>query len=80
MSSDLIALQKQLDSLKKENAELKLKSTPDSFSMKVSPKKCLSIYGLQKFPVSLYKDQWNIIFSKIDEIKEFIKSHDDELA
>jgi hypothetical protein len=48
--------------------------------MKVSEKGCLSIYGLQRFPVSLYKEQWEIILDNADNIREFIKENKDKLS
>jgi hypothetical protein len=49
-------------------------------TFKVSPKKGVSVYGLQRFPVTLYKDQWLTLISNIDVLKEFISVHDKELA
>jgi hypothetical protein len=49
--------------------------------MKVSKeKKCLSIYGIQRFPVSLYKEQWEIILDNAENIREFIKENQDTLS
>ena len=49
-------------------------------TFKVSPKKGVSVYGLQRFPVTLYKDQWLTLINNIDTLKEFIKEHSNELA
>lgn len=48
--------------------------------LKVSEKKAVSLYGLGKWPVTLYKTQWFALFSRIEEIKAFIEAHDAELA
>ena len=48
--------------------------------MKVSEKGCLSIYGLQRFPVSLYQEQWEIILDNADNLREFIKENQDKLS
>jgi hypothetical protein len=48
--------------------------------MKVSEKGCLSIYGLQRFPVSLYQEQWEIILDNADNIREFIKENKQKLS
>ena len=51
-------LQAELERLKKENEELKQNRRSGSVSMKVSPKGAVSVYGLGRFPVTLYKEQW----------------------
>ncbi len=50
-----------------------------SLYCKVSEKGAISIYGLQRMPVTLYVEQWDRLLSFADEIKEFIKEHDSEL-
>ena len=48
--------------------------------LKVSDKKGgLSIYGLQRFPVTMYREQWLKVLDMADEIRDFIKKHDKEL-
>ena len=47
---------------------------------KVSEKGALSVYGLGRFPVTLYKSQWEQIFDKVDEIKLFMKENESKLA
>lgn len=49
-------------------------------SAKVSPKGALSIYGLQRFPVTLYADQWAAILSKSPEILKFIEQNKSALS
>lgn len=49
-------------------------------SAKVSPKGALSIYGLQRFPVTLYADQWAAILAKSPEILKFIEQNRSVLA
>ena len=51
-------LQAELEKLRAENAALK-RSTSRGLSLKVSAKGALSVYGLGRFPVTLYKEQWN---------------------
>jgi hypothetical protein len=46
---------------------------------KVSQKGGISVYGLQRMPVTLYVEQWERLLGFADEIKEFIKEHDSEL-
>ncbi len=77
MSDDLKA---ELERLKAENAALKTKkSTGGTLSMKVSEKGALSIYGMGRFPVTLYKEQWLKLLGITEEIKTFIKENEDRL-
>jgi hypothetical protein len=68
----------ELERLRSENAALK-KSSSKGVSMKVSEKGDLSVYGLGRFPITLYKEQWLKLLDLADEIRAFIKSHDSEL-
>lgn len=45
---------------------------------KVSPKGALSLYGLQRMPVTLYVEQWNRLLEYSDQIRQFIEEHDAE--
>jgi hypothetical protein len=47
--------------------------------MKVSEKGGLSVYGLGRFPVTLYKEQWNKLLDMTEDIRTFIKSNDAQL-
>jgi hypothetical protein len=49
-------------------------------TFKVSPKKAISVYGLQRFPVTLYKDQWLTLLGNADKLKEFITVNSNDLA
>jgi hypothetical protein len=51
-----------------------------SLTCKISEKKALSVYGLGRFPVTLYKSQWNKLIAFIREVEAFIELHEDELA
>jgi hypothetical protein len=68
----------ELERLRSENAALK-KSSSKGVSMKVSEKGGLSVYGLGRFPITLYKEQWTKLLDLSEEIRAFIKSHDSEL-
>lgn len=61
-----------------QNAQLKKRSSK-SVSMKVSEKGGLSVYGLGRFPVTLYKEQWARLLAMADDISGFIKDHNGEL-
>jgi hypothetical protein len=68
----------ELERLRAENAALK-KTSAKGLSMKVSEKGGLSVYGLGRFPVTLYKEQWNKLLDMADDIRTFIKSNDAQL-
>ena len=48
-------------------------------SMKVSEKGALSVYGLGRFPVTLYREQWEKLLALADQIREFIRENDGAL-
>jgi hypothetical protein len=48
-------------------------------SMKVSEKGAVSVYGLGRFPVTLYKEQWERLLQSGEEIRKFIADNDDKL-
>ncbi len=70
-------LRAELEKLKAENE--RLKSQRGRAGLKVSEKGGVSVYGLGRFPVTLYKEQWTKLLGMADEIREFIKEHDAEL-
>lgn len=76
MSEDLKA---EIERLKAENAALKKPQARGTLSMKVSEKGALSIYGMGRFPVTLYKEQWLKLLGIADEIKKFIADNDSVL-
>ncbi len=75
MSEDL---QAELERLRAENEALK-KSGRAKLGMKVSEKGALSVYGMGRFPVTLYKEQWLRLLGMADEIKAFIETNNDVL-
>jgi hypothetical protein len=46
---------------------------------KVSEKGAVSVYGLQRMPVTLYVEQWQRLLDFADQIRQFLKDHDAEL-
>jgi hypothetical protein len=71
-------LRAELERLKAENAALKSRSSK-GISMKVSEKGGVSIYGLGRFPVTLYKEQWSKLLDMADDIRAFMQEHETEL-
>jgi len=73
-------LQAELERLRAENEQLKKSSGRGSkLAMKVSEKGALSVYGMGRFPVTLYKEQWLRLLSMGDEIKAFIEANQESL-
>jgi len=75
MSDDLRA---EIERLKAENEALK-RPERGKLSMKVSEKGAVSIYGMGRFPVTLYKEQWLKLLGVADEIRAFIEANNDRL-
>ena len=71
-------MQDELERLRNENAALK-KGTSSGVRMKVSEKGALSIYGMGRFPVTLYKEQWLKLLDMSDEIRAFIAANEGRL-
>lgn len=71
-------LKAELERLRKENASLK-KGAAKGVSMKVSEKGGLSVYGMGRFPITLYKEQWLKLLDLSEEIRAFISANDSQL-
>lgn len=76
MSDDDI--KSELERLRAENAALK-KGASKGLSLRVSEKGAVSVYGLGRFPVTLYKEQWEKLLSMTEDIKAFIKANESSL-
>lgn len=63
---------KQLDAL--------TKTKPSRLYAKVSGKGGVSVYGLQRMPVTLYAQQWERLFAFVDELKAFMEANEDKLS
>jgi len=77
--ADLATLQEQIATLKAELKEKK-KNTPKALSLKVSQKGALSVYGLGRFPVTLYPGQMARLLSIKEEIEAFIAENKDSFS
>ncbi len=71
-------LQAELERLRAENEALKAK-TSRATTIRVSEKGAVSIYGLGRFPVTLYKEQWLKLLGMTEEIKAFIAENESRL-
>ena len=68
-------LRAEIERLRAENENLK-KPARGQLSLKVSEKGALSVYGMGRFPVTLYREQWEKLLSMSDQIREFIAQND----
>ena len=68
----------ELERLRAENERLKNRGAR-GVSLKVSEKGGVSVYGLGRFPVTLYKEQWTRLLDMADDIRAFIKDNESNL-
>jgi hypothetical protein len=71
-------LKNEIARLKEENDRLKGRQSK-GLTLKVSEKGGLSVYGLGRFPVTLYKEQWTKLLDMADDIRAFLKENDSTL-
>jgi hypothetical protein len=71
-------LKRELERLRAENEALKAKERRGT-RLAVSEKGGVSLYGLRRFPVTFYADEWERILGMSDEIRGFIRENADAL-
>jgi hypothetical protein len=71
-------MKEELERLRIENEALK-KRSEKGLSLKVSQKGGVSVYGLGRFPVTLYKEQWEKLLDMSDDIRAFIQENESQL-
>jgi hypothetical protein len=71
-------MQAELERLRAENTQLKNKDK-GGVTLKVSEKGAVSLYGMGRFPVTLYKEQWLRILGNASEIETFIRDNESRL-
>ena len=71
-------LRAELERLRAENEALKSKQT-HGLRLQVSQKKGVSLYGIRRFPVTFYADEWEKILGMAGEIRAFIRENKGEL-
>ncbi len=67
-------LKAELERLKAENAALRARGSK-GVSLKVSEKGAVSVYGLGRFPVTLYQEQWLKLLDVAEDIRAFIQEN-----
>jgi len=66
----------ELERLRAENERLKQQSTKaGALSFRVSEKGAVSVYGLGRFPVTLYQEQWDKLLAQIEDLRRFIDAN-----
>jgi len=71
-------MQAELERLRAENASLKAKKSRE-LRLQVSQKGAVSLYGVRRFPITFYADEWDTVLGMADEIRAFISQNGDEL-
>jgi hypothetical protein len=71
-------LKGELERLREENAALR-KGASSGIRLKVSEKGAVSVYGMGRFPVTLYKEQWLKLLDMSDDIRAFIAANEEKL-
>jgi len=72
-------LEAELARLRAENETLK-ESKAGALRLQVSAKGAASLYGIRRFPITFYKEEWNTILGMAEDIKTFLAEHDAELT
>lgn len=78
MSNDtkIAEMMAEIEKLKAQNAQLQAKvQSPPKLTLKISEKGAVSLYGVGRFPVSMYAEQWTKVLDMADEIKGFIEAN-----
>ena len=78
LQSQLAALQAQLKEASAENE--RLRAAKSKLTPKVSEKGAMSVYGLGKWPFTLYKSQWKRLLAEVPALQQFLADHDSELV
>ena len=69
-------MQKEVERLRAENEALKKqRQTSGTLAFRVSEKGAVSVYGLGRFPVTLYQEQWDKLIAHVDDLKRFIEEN-----
>jgi hypothetical protein len=78
MASSDDEMRAELERLRAENEALKSKAGR-GLSLRVSEKGGVSLYGLRRFPVTFYADEWEKLLGMADEIRRFVQENEEKL-
>jgi len=78
MSEQEEDLKAELERLRAENEALKSQKK-EGLRLQVSQKGAVSLYGIRRFPVTFYADEWDLILGQTDEIRTFIRENEAQL-
>jgi hypothetical protein len=78
MSESNEEMRAELERLRAENEGLKARKTQET-RLQVSQKGAVSLYGIRRFPITFYADEWDIVLKMADEVRAFIAQHETEL-
>ena len=68
----------EIERLRAENESLRAKKRQET-RLQVSQKGAVSLYGIRRFPVTFYADEWETILGMADQVRAFISEHENEL-
>ena len=72
-------VQGELQRLREENERLRSRRSTGEVTLRVSEKGAVSVYGLGRFPVTLYQEQWEKLLAHADDIHRFITENRERL-
>jgi hypothetical protein len=78
MSENDDEMRRELERLRAENEALRAREKRGT-RLQVSEKGGVSLYGLRRFPVTFYKEEWERILGMSEEIRAFLRDHAGEL-
>jgi hypothetical protein len=78
MSETNEEMQAELERLRAENEGLKAKKSQE-LRLQVSQKGAVSLYGIRRFPITFYADEWDTVLGMADAVRAFIAQHETEL-
>jgi hypothetical protein len=73
-------VERENEELRRRVAELEAKKGGGPIRFKVTEKGGVSVYGLGRFPVTLYQGQWKKLLAAMPELEKFIEEHRQELS
>ena len=79
-SDETLQLLEELERLQAENAALRVARPTGKLTLKIGDKGGLSVYGLGRWPVTLYREQWLRLLAIADDVRAFIQANTDKLA